>query len=83
MISVLAPPMPTNATQPDLSADLYKTMNGEFWHRPARAFTSGSSYVSTACGRRLGRWNLMPAQPAAAIREAAICIGCRRKAADR
>lgn len=83
MISVLAPPVPTNATQLDPSDDLYKTTNGEFWHRTARPFTSANSYVSTACGRRLGRWNLMPMQEAAAIEEGAICVGCRRKAAVR
>lgn len=83
MISVLAPPAPTSATQPDLSADLDKTTSGGLWHRPAKPFTSTCSYVSTACGQRLGRWNLMPAQPAAAIHEADICVGCRRKAAIR
>lgn len=80
--SVLTTPAPTpGAVVPGSTAraeKLYKTVYGRFWHFE----TDGrrrSSYLLTACGRRLGRWHIEPARPAAAIPTEDICAGCVRK----
>lgn len=57
---------------------VYKTVHGSFWHYQAVG-RRRSSYLLTACGRRLGRWHIEPAQPAAAIPAEDICAGCVRK----
>ena len=60
---------------------VYKTEHGEFWHLEALG-SRRSSYLQTACGRRLGRWHLLPARRSASISVEAICSGCLRKAAS-
>lgn len=60
-------------------SEVYKTEYGEFWHFE----TSGrrrSSYLQTVCGRRLGRWHLLPARATASTPAKALCSGCVRKA---
>lgn len=57
---------------------VHKTVYGSFWHYEAVG-RRRSSYVLTACGRRLGRWHIEPPQPAAAIPTEDICAGCVRK----
>lgn len=57
---------------------VYKTVYGSFWHFESVS-RRRSSYLRTACGRRLGRWHIEPAQPAAAIPAKDICAGCLRK----
>lgn len=60
---------------------VYKTEHGEFWHFEALG-RRRSSYLRTACGRRLGRWHLMPARRPASMSVEAICSGCLRKTAS-
>ena len=61
------------------NSSVYKTKSGGFWHLAAKPHQSGASYVKTLCGRRLGRWNLLPGEPATAVDAAAVCVGCLRK----
>lgn len=57
---------------------IYKTEYGQFWHFEALG-RRRSSYLQTACGRRLGRWHLLPARGTASMPVEAICSGCVRK----
>lgn len=56
----------------------YKTDYGQFWHFEALG-RRRSSYLLTACGRRLGRWHLLPARETAATPVEELCSGCVRK----
>lgn len=80
-MTVMAVPAPNPApsSRPSASASVYKTKSGGFWHLAARPHLPGSSYVKTLCGRRLGRWNLLPRRPAAAVALEVVCVGCLRK----
>lgn len=60
---------------------VYKTEHGEFWHLEALG-RRRSSYLRTACGRRLGRWHLLPARRSVSMSVEAICSGCLRKVAS-
>lgn len=76
-----AAPEPFVGINPTSGAEqAYKTDSGTYWHLAATPFTSASAYVHTVCGRRLGRWNLMPSVPTDHIEGGALCSGCRRKA---
>lgn len=62
-------------------AYVYKTKDGAFWHLARPGLVGRASYVFTRCGRRLGRWNLVPARPRSDITDDALCLACRRKVA--
>ena len=62
-------------------AYVHKTRDGAFWHLARPGLIGRASYVFTRCGRRLGRWNLVPARPRAEVRDDALCPACRRKVA--
>ena len=65
---------------------VHKTATGQFWHlerKPGeflRAKTPAD--LLTACGRRLGRFDMVEAQPLAEIATYDLCDGCRRKVAQ-
>lgn len=67
------------ATLPARRSEVYKTVSGEFWHLETKSYQHGAAYVRTMCGRRLGRWNLVPGRPAAAVAPGSVCVGCLRK----
>lgn len=56
----------------------HKTRDGAFWHIDASP-KSEASYVRTACGRRLGRWNLVAPRPISSLLVDDMCVGCLRK----
>lgn len=62
-------------------AYVHRTESGEFWHMARPGLIGRASYVFTLCGRRLGRWNLLPARARAEVPTEALCLGCRRKGA--
>lgn len=71
---------PGRAAQPRARlSKVYKTEYGRFWHFEALG-RRRSSYLQTACGRRLGRWHLLPVRGTASMPVQAICAGCVRKA---
>lgn len=84
-MTVMTTPDPGLAPRIGQNTDLsvYKTESGGFWHLAAKPHRPGAAYVKTLCGRRLGRWNLMPGKPIEAVEADAVCIGCRRKAGHR
>lgn len=71
----------TTAPPADVLLYVYRTRAGAFWHLARPGLVGRASYVFTRCGRRLGRWNLVPARPRADVTDDAICLACRRKVA--
>lgn len=70
---------PSIAGQPRVRmSKVYKTAYGQFWHFEALG-RRRSGYLQTACGRRLGRWHLLPVRGTASMPVEAICSGCVRK----
>lgn len=67
-------------TPADVLTYVHRTRAGEFWHLARPGLIGRASYVFTRCGRRLGRWNLLPARLRADIDVDALCPACRRKA---
>lgn len=59
---------------------VFKTKSGAYWHVES-AGRRRSSYVITLCGRRLGRWHVMPAQSFRHVPEDLMCAACSRKLA--
>lgn len=55
---------------------VFKTKYGSFWHYED-AGRRRSSYLQTACHRRLGRWHLEPSRPASSVPIDEICAACR------
>lgn len=82
-LSMTVMSMPAPGLTPPLrkrtDSSVYKTKSGSFWHLAAKRPQPDASYVKTLCGRRLGRWNLLPGQPSMAVDADAVCLGCRRK----
>lgn len=58
----------------------FKTKSGAYWHVES-AGRRRASYVITGCGRRLGRWHVMPAKPLGDVPEDLMCAACTRKSA--
>lgn len=55
---------------------VFKTRYGDFWHYED-AGRRRSSYLQTACHRRLGRWHLEPSRSASSVPIDEICAACR------
>jgi hypothetical protein len=64
----------------------HKTTTGQYWHleqKPGEFLgTMPPADLLTACGRTLGRLDMVEAQPLAEIATYDVCEGCRRKAAE-
>ena len=58
----------------------FKTKSGAYWHVES-AGRRRASYVITVCGRRLGRWHVMPAKSLGHVPEDLMCAACARKLA--
>ena len=54
-----------------------RVAGGDFWHVDTGRQGAGS-YARTACGRRLGRWHLVPSQRLSAVKRDEVCMGCIR-----
>lgn len=57
---------------------VYKTDYGQSWHFEALG-RRRSSYLLTACGRRLSRWHLLRARETATTPVERLCTGCVRE----
>lgn len=76
------------ASKTSVSTDTlgHKTTTGHYWHlekKPGEFLgTTPPADLLAACGRTLGRFDMVEAQPLAEIATYDVCEGCRRKVAQ-